>query len=82
MLGLGMGSLLLALIASWALAQAPAREITQIAGEVYRFRNQNHYSVFAVTPAGIIATDQCRGRPVIEGRTPAALQPAGEIPDL
>ena len=38
--------------------QAPAvREITRIAGEVYRFRNNNHYSVFAVTPAGVIATD-------------------------
>jgi glyoxylase-like metal-dependent hydrolase (beta-lactamase superfamily II) len=38
-------------------AQAPVREITKIAGEVYRFRNNAHYSVFAVTPAGIIATD-------------------------
>ena len=38
-------------------AQAPVREITQIAGERYRFRNNNHYAVFAVTPAGIIATD-------------------------
>ena len=37
--------------------QAPVREITKIAGEVYRFRNSGHYSVFAVTPAGIIATD-------------------------
>ena len=36
---------------------APVREITKIAGEVYRFRNNNHYSVFAVTPQGIIATD-------------------------
>jgi glyoxylase-like metal-dependent hydrolase (beta-lactamase superfamily II) len=36
---------------------APVREITKIAGEVYRFRNANHYSVFAVTPAGVIATD-------------------------
>jgi glyoxylase-like metal-dependent hydrolase (beta-lactamase superfamily II) len=53
----GMGSVLLALMASWALAQRPAREITQLAGEVYRFRNNNHYSIFAVTPAGIIATD-------------------------
>jgi glyoxylase-like metal-dependent hydrolase (beta-lactamase superfamily II) len=53
----GMGSLWLTLLAFWAVAQAPVREITQIAGEVYRFRNQNHYSVFAVTPAGIIATD-------------------------
>jgi len=38
-------------------AQAAVREITRIAGEVYRFRNNGHYSVFAVTPAGIIATD-------------------------
>jgi glyoxylase-like metal-dependent hydrolase (beta-lactamase superfamily II) len=37
--------------------QGPVREITKIAGEVYRFRNNNHYSVFAVTPAGVIATD-------------------------
>ena len=41
-----------------ALAQqAPVREITKISGEVYRFRNNNHYSVFAVTPDGVIATD-------------------------
>ena len=53
---LGMAMALLA--ASWAQSQqAPVREITKIAGEVYRFRNQNHYSVFAVTPAGVIATD-------------------------
>jgi len=39
------------------LAQTATREITKIAGEVYRFRNNNHYSIFAVTPAGIIATD-------------------------
>ena len=39
-------------------APAPAvREISKIAGELYRFRNNNHYSVFAVTPAGVIATD-------------------------
>jgi glyoxylase-like metal-dependent hydrolase (beta-lactamase superfamily II) len=38
-------------------AQNPVREITKISGEVYRFRNNFHYSVFAVTPAGIIATD-------------------------
>ena len=36
---------------------APVREITKIKDEVYRFRNNNHYSVFAVTSAGIIATD-------------------------
>jgi glyoxylase-like metal-dependent hydrolase (beta-lactamase superfamily II) len=44
--------------AAWAQTPpAPVREITKLAGEVYRFRNANHYSVFAVTPAGVIATD-------------------------
>jgi glyoxylase-like metal-dependent hydrolase (beta-lactamase superfamily II) len=44
--------------ASWAQSPpAPVREITKIAGEVYRFRNANHYSILAVTPAGVIATD-------------------------
>lgn len=33
------------------------REITQVAGDLYRFQNQFHYSVFLVTPDGIIATD-------------------------
>src|SRR5207245_8754433 len=56
-LGVGIGAVLLILLASWATAQAPVREITQIAGEVYRFRNNNHYAVFAVTAQGIIATD-------------------------
>jgi glyoxylase-like metal-dependent hydrolase (beta-lactamase superfamily II) len=56
-LGVGSASLLMILLAPWTFAQGPVREITQIAGQVYRFRNQNHYSVFVVTPAGIIATD-------------------------
>jgi glyoxylase-like metal-dependent hydrolase (beta-lactamase superfamily II) len=37
--------------------QQPQREITNITGNLYRFRNAGHYSVFLVTPAGIIATD-------------------------
>src|SRR5712692_8794690 len=53
---------LLVALTPWAQAQTqapapPVREITHIAGEVYRFRNNNHYAIFAVTPAGIIATD-------------------------
>ena len=41
-----------------AFAQdAPQREITQIAGDLYRFQNNFHYSVFLVTPEGIIVTD-------------------------
>ena len=51
-----LGIVLVLASAPWA-QQPPVREITKIAGEVYRFRNANHYSVFAVTPAGIIATD-------------------------
>jgi len=35
----------------------PVREITLIKDNVYRFRNNFHFSVFAVTPEGIIATD-------------------------
>jgi glyoxylase-like metal-dependent hydrolase (beta-lactamase superfamily II) len=37
--------------------QAPNRAITQIAGDLYRFQNNFHFSVFLVTPAGVIATD-------------------------
>jgi glyoxylase-like metal-dependent hydrolase (beta-lactamase superfamily II) len=48
---------LAALAAAPALAQAPVREITKISGDLYRFRNNGHYSVFLVTPAGVIATD-------------------------
>lgn len=44
--------------AGLAAAQAqPQRAITPIGGDLYRFRNADHYSVFLVTPAGIIATD-------------------------
>jgi glyoxylase-like metal-dependent hydrolase (beta-lactamase superfamily II) len=42
---------------SLTYAQEPRREITRIAGDLYRFRNAGHYSVFLVTPAGIVATD-------------------------
>ncbi len=36
---------------------APKRAITQIAGDLYRFQNKFHYSVFLVTPDGVIVTD-------------------------
>jgi glyoxylase-like metal-dependent hydrolase (beta-lactamase superfamily II) len=46
------------LMAGGAWAQGgPAREITPLGGELYRFRNMFHYSLFLVTPAGIVATD-------------------------
>jgi glyoxylase-like metal-dependent hydrolase (beta-lactamase superfamily II) len=49
-------------MAGTAQAQAaatppPVRTITQLAGDVYRFQNDAHYSVFMVTTAGVIATD-------------------------
>jgi glyoxylase-like metal-dependent hydrolase (beta-lactamase superfamily II) len=50
-------SSLLVNILAFGQQEEPVREITRIAGEVYRFRNNFHYSVFAVTPDGIIATD-------------------------
>ena len=43
--------------ASLADAQEPTREITNIAGDLYRFQNNFHFSVFLVTEEGIIATD-------------------------
>lgn len=38
-------------------ASEPVRSITHLAGDVYRFQNNAHYSVFMVTPEGVIATD-------------------------
>ncbi len=38
-------------------AQTPTREITNITGDLYRFQNNAHYSVFLVTDEGVIATD-------------------------
>lgn len=46
-----------ALVPGPLLAQDATREITQIEGDLYRFQNDFHYSVFLVTPDGVIATD-------------------------
>ena len=46
----------LLLAPGFAHAQAK-RAITHIAGDLYRFQNNFHYSVFLVTPDGVIATD-------------------------
>ena len=37
--------------------RTPPREITQVTGDLYRARNGNWYTVFLVTPAGIILGD-------------------------
>ncbi len=49
--------LVLCLSAASAQAQEVKREITKIAGDLYRFQNKFHYSVFLVTPEGVIVTD-------------------------
>ena len=40
-----------------AQQKAPKRAITKIAGDLYRFQNNFHFSVFLVTPDGVIVTD-------------------------
>ncbi len=47
----------LCLCATAAAAQDTKRAITKIAGDLYRFQNNFHYSVFLVTPEGVIVTD-------------------------
>jgi glyoxylase-like metal-dependent hydrolase (beta-lactamase superfamily II) len=50
--------LALAWAAPPAMAQdTPKRAITQISGDLYRFQNNFHFSVFLVTEAGVIVTD-------------------------
>jgi len=59
MLGILWGVALLAALPLPApvAAQEPERAITRIAGDLYRFQNAMHFSVFLVTPEGIVATD-------------------------
>ena len=40
-----------------AMAQEVKRSITRVSGEVYRFQNNFHYSVFVVTDDGIVFAD-------------------------
>ena len=55
----------MALVTLWCLPSAfarsqqgaPVRTITRITGDLYRVRNNDHYTVFLVTPAGIILAD-------------------------
>ncbi len=53
-----IAAVLLCLSSAVVLAQdAPKRSIKHIEGDLWRFKNNFHYSVFLVTPDGIIATD-------------------------
>jgi glyoxylase-like metal-dependent hydrolase (beta-lactamase superfamily II) len=40
-----------------AASEQPERSIIQVAGDVYRFQNNDFYSVFMVTPEGVIVAD-------------------------
>ena len=53
----GLFAVVTGLAGSAAAQDAPKRAITQIAGDLYRFQNNFHFSVFLVTPEGVIATD-------------------------
>jgi len=44
-------------LVSGAAAQAPVRGIVNITGQLYRAQNNNHYTVFLVTPEGVIMSD-------------------------
>ncbi len=52
LLGISIGSL-----AAAQAQDAPKREIVQISGDLYRFQDKFHFSVFLVTPEGVIVTD-------------------------
>ena len=52
-----LGLMTLGMGAGVAWAQDAKRSITKIAGDLYRFQNNFHYSVFLVTSEGVIATD-------------------------
>lgn len=47
----------LALMPGISAAQDTTREITLIAGDVYRFQNNFHFSVFVITGEGVVVTD-------------------------
>jgi len=53
------GGLTLVLLLSTAAAaqQQPARGIVNITGQLYRAQSDNHYTVFLVTPDGVIMSD-------------------------
>jgi glyoxylase-like metal-dependent hydrolase (beta-lactamase superfamily II) len=42
---------------AFAQQKPPVRTITRIAGDLYRVQSNDHYTVFLVTPAGIILAD-------------------------
>jgi glyoxylase-like metal-dependent hydrolase (beta-lactamase superfamily II) len=53
-----VAAVLVALTAAVAAAQqAPTRGIVNVTGQLYRAQNNNHYTVFLVTPEGVVMSD-------------------------
>jgi glyoxylase-like metal-dependent hydrolase (beta-lactamase superfamily II) len=52
-----VSALLLVLATAAAAQQPPTRGIVNITGQLYRAQNNNHYTVFLVTPEGVIMSD-------------------------
>jgi len=48
---------LLALVLPLSSLFAQGRAVTNIAGDVYRFQNKFHYSIFVITDDGVVVTD-------------------------
>ncbi len=42
---------------AWSQSEAPKRRISKIAGGLYRFQNNHHFSVFLVTSDGVLVMD-------------------------
>lgn len=53
----GIGCLSAGIVGCTEQPEAPEREITNVAGDLYRFRELRHYGMFLVTPQGIIVVD-------------------------
>src|SRR5262245_21377336 len=54
---IAVAALLVILTTAAAAQQAPTRGIVNITGQLYRAQNNNHYTVFLVTPEGVIMSD-------------------------
>jgi glyoxylase-like metal-dependent hydrolase (beta-lactamase superfamily II) len=52
-----ISTVLLASLLSLGTSHAQERAIKNIAGDVYRFQNQFHFSVFIITDEGVVVTD-------------------------
>ncbi len=50
-------STLLAFVIPFSSSFAEDRAVTKIAGDVYRFQNNFHYSIFVITDDGVVVTD-------------------------